>query len=256
MHFVKNFDASSYSVLISGKSPNAGTSGTAIKNLNVLDNLINYDALAELTVSLSSSNQAADIATGTGARTVRIFGLSAVTYLPITEDINLHATDGRTTVSGTKVFSRVFAAEVVSAGTGNINAGDIYIYTFGTSMNAGPTGIPVALTTTWLKILVGEGGASNGFYTVPAGKTAKISSIMMHTRTQIGVVSIWTKSLTSNSRENIFQIGLPATTPVVQTDILKNAYTFPEKTAMYIRFTPVTTLALGTVHMTVSLKDM
>lgn len=253
MHFFKNFDISDENILIYGKSPNAGTSGTTIKNLNTLDNLINYDTFSPGTVSMSSSNQTSDIAAGTGARQVTIFGLENTTYLPITETLTLHATDGRIAVTGTKIFYRVFAAEVILAGSGKTNVGDLYIYTTGTALTAG---VPTVLTTTWVKILLGEGGGSNGLYTVPANKKAVINKCTFSNRTQIATYSVFATSTVANNRENIFQLSLPATAPVYETDIFKNAYEFAALTDLYIRITPAVSLAVGNGFLLLQLKNI
>jgi hypothetical protein len=252
MHFVKNFDITDDNILIGSKSPNAGTSGTTVKNLNPLDNLINYDTFAPGTVSLSSSSQTADIAAGTGAQQVTVYGLSSVTSLPISEVITLNATDGRISVTGTQSFSRVFAAEVTLSGSGQINAGDIYVYTTGTALTSG---VPTSLNTTWVKILAGEGSGANGLYTVPSGKKAIISNLILGNRSQIAVISIWARNPTSNTIENVWQMNLPATSPVVETTILKNAYEFVAGSDLYLRIIPTTSLAVGTAYMLLTLKN-
>jgi len=251
MHFMRNFSEGNKNILIGGRSPVLGTSGTTVKNLNVLDNLISYRNLAVTTVSVSSSNQAADIAAGTGAQKVHVFGLNAA-GAPVSETISLNATDGRTTATGLITFSAVFAAEI-SAGSGRVNAGDIYVYTTGTALTAG---VPTALTTTWVKILVGMSSGDNGYYVVPAGHTASISKVMIHTRSQIAVMSVWAEPVAANgglgALEQIWSMGLPATTPVVETEIL-NSYSFRAGTALYLRITPTTTLAMATANMVIAL---
>jgi hypothetical protein len=251
MHFFNNYtNPPKRAVLINGRSPVAGTSGTTIKNLNVLDNLINYSALSPTTVSVSSSNQVADIAAGTGARQVHIFGLGT-DLNPLQETITLHATDGRIPVVGTKTFYTVFAAEV-SAGSGRTNVGDIYVYTTGTAQT---NGIPTALTTTWIRILPTLSSSESGFYVVPKGYEATISDLIIHTRSQIGIISVWTEypgTAGVGSLEQVWQMGLPATTPVVQTKILRN-YKFREGAYIYLRVTPGTTLAIATASMEIVL---
>lgn len=250
MHFLKNFANTNRRVLVSGRSPNAGTSGTSIKNLNNIDNLLNYGTFATGTVSLSSSNQANDIAAGTGARKIGVFGLDE-NGLPQYEEINTHATDGRTAVTGIKQFSAVFGAEVLLAGSTFANVGDIYVYTTGTTI---ASGIPSALTTTWVKILATEGSSQNGYYKVPANKTANILDIVASNRSQIATIGIWIRPASVGSLENIFSFSMPATSPVLSTNILRNSIELQPLTEVYLRITPATTLAIANANIIVDVK--
>lgn len=69
------------------------------------------------------SDDAADAAAGTGARTVTIEGLDA-DYMMISETATL---DGATPVSFVLPFFRVYRAYVVTAGSGETNAGNLLI---------------------------------------------------------------------------------------------------------------------------------
>lgn len=240
MHFVGNFNTSR--VIIGGKSPLAGTSLTGWKNLTTTDNLLNMGALATGTVSVSSSS-ATDNAS-TGAREVLVFGLDAA-FKPQVESFVLN---GLTARVGLKTFSRVFAMEVSLSGTGKINAGDIYCYTTGTALTSG---VPTALTTTWVKALAGEGSGSNGFYTVPAGYTAIIEKVILSCRGQVADMGLWAESPVSNTLENLFQLSLLATGPVMETGSVN--YTFKEKTDLYLRIKPAVTLAIATGLMAIKL---
>lgn len=250
MYFSNMYAAKSRKLLISGKSPLAGTSGTTIKNLSVTDQLLNYAAIGNFAISLSSSNQAADIAAGTGARQVIVYGLG-VDYLPLSEVVTLNATDGRTAANGAAIFSRVFAAEVIASGTGLGNAGDLYVSKIGTALTSG---VPTALTTTWVKILVGESYGTNGFYTVPANRTARIAQMYLHTRAQIATISIQSLEPSTNTLGTAWSMGMPATTPVVLVEELP--VRFPPRTDIYLRVTAATTLAIVTAQMLVALDTV
>lgn len=112
-----------------------------------------------------SSSSANDASAGTGARTVYFEGLDA-NYNEVSETVTLN---GQTQVATTKQFLRVHRGYVVTAGSGNTNAGDIYI---GTSGATG--GVPTS--TFYAKIVAGEGQTLMAVYTIPAGKTLYLNN--------------------------------------------------------------------------------
>lgn len=77
-------------------------------------------AAAETSIASSSAN---DTAAGTGARTVRVYGLDS-NYLQIQEDVTLN---GTTNVVLTNQYLRVFRAKTLTAGTVQTNDGDIQV---------------------------------------------------------------------------------------------------------------------------------
>ena len=103
------------------------------------------------------SDNANDTSTGTGARTVEIVGLDA-NYDDLTETVTLN---GTTAVTTTTSFLRVFRAKVMTAGSGEGNAGEITVET-----NTG--------NTVQAEIIAGNNQTLMAIYTVPAGKTAYI----------------------------------------------------------------------------------
>ena len=109
-----------------------------------------------------SSSDGADTGAGTGARTVRLYGLNA-TYDEVTEDITL---TGQTEVVSSTSYIRIHRMEVLTAGSGGANAGVVYAGT-GTVT----AGVPA---TVYSSIGVGENQSNQAFYTVPAGYTAYI----------------------------------------------------------------------------------
>ena len=120
-----------------------------------------YAYPASATVMTLSSSSASDTAAGTGARTVRVYGLDA-DYKEIDELITLN---GQTAVNTTKSYLRAYRMIVQSAGSGGANAGIIYMGT-GTVT----AGVPVN------KYALVDGFGDNQtmmlVYTVPAGYTA------------------------------------------------------------------------------------
>ena len=101
-----------------------------------------------------ASSNAADTSAGTGARTVRIYGLDSNWELQ-EEDITMN---GTTNVPTAAAYTRVFRAQVLTAGSGDVNAGDITITAQTDS-------------TVTAQITAGKGQTLMAIYTVPAGKT-------------------------------------------------------------------------------------
>lgn len=148
----------------------------------------------ELDFSSSSAN---DAAAGTGARTVRIYGLD-FNGNPLTEDVTLN---GQSKVTSTNKFWRVFGAKTLTAGSGRVNAGDIYFVKTGTG-GAHTGGIPT-LTSGVLKMLIGENSASSGMYTAPRGKTYQLTGLVLNDRVQVGKWEI------CHAAERITPVDLP-----------------------------------------------
>jgi hypothetical protein len=126
-----------------------------------LPSLITFPSAAlQMTVSSSS---ASDTSAGTGARTIVVQGLDA-NYNEISETVTMN---GQTAVTMTNALLRVNYAYVLTAGSGNSAAGDIYIGT-GTVT----TGVPA---TVYDVIKFDYNNTTTGSYTIPAGYTAYLS---------------------------------------------------------------------------------
>lgn len=123
-----------------------------------------YAYLASASALQISSGSANDAAAGTGARTVYISGLDA-SYNAISETVILN---GQTQVATTQSFLRVNDFYVLTAGSGNTQAGIIYAGT-----GSATAGVPA---TVYSLMPVGYNTQTQGIYTVPAGYTAYISS--------------------------------------------------------------------------------
>lgn len=107
------------------------------------------------------SSSAADVLTsGTGAWMLVVQGLGA-DYADATDTIALN---GVTPVAGTVAFIRVNRAYIITAGSGANNAGDITI-----SVGGNPQAYIEAL----------EGQTQQTHYTVPAGKTLLVTSLII-----------------------------------------------------------------------------
>ena len=153
-----------------------GTVGTTL--IPVWDGGTAYTYPAAATVLKVSSSDTDDDVGGTGALTVRVFGLDA-NYEPLDEYVTL---TGQTAAVTTGEFLRVFRAYVVTAGTGGINAGNIW---FGTGTVT--SGVPA---TKYAGITAGEGQTLMAIYTVPAGKTALMTGWHASTTADKGVVTV------------------------------------------------------------------
>lgn len=138
----------------------------------ISDNGADYDALTSASVVKVSSSSANDTSAGTGARTVNISGLDG-DYNEINEDITLN---GQTAVNSTKSYIRVFRARVLTAGSGDKNAGDIHIGTGAVS-----SGVPA---TSIAKISTGENQTLMATWTIPAGYTGYLYSVEFNSNVQ------------------------------------------------------------------------
>lgn len=107
------------------------------------------------------STSANDTLAGTGARTVRVTGLDG-NYAVQTVDINLN---GTTPVASVATFRRVHSAQVIAAGSGGVNAGDIAIRHTTTTANV------------FVNIVTGRNQSNASAYTVPAGYTAYLRQL-------------------------------------------------------------------------------
>ncbi len=97
--------------------------------------------------------------TGTGARTVKIWGLDA-NYAEINEIVTLASV---TAVTTTQSYIRVFRAWVVTAGSGEQNAGIVYV-----GASTVTSGTPADI---YAAISAGENQTLMALWTIPAGKT-------------------------------------------------------------------------------------
>lgn len=132
-----------------------------------------------------SSSSTADAAAGTGARTIEIYGLDK-DWNPLSETVTLN---GQTKVTTTKKFRRVFELIVQTAGTGLVNAGDIYVVKTGTG-GTYTGGVPGTLTSGCIKAIVGDNFGVSGLYTVPAGKEMLLTTLGISACAQSGTIKL------------------------------------------------------------------
>lgn len=131
-------------------------------------------------MTLSSSN-ANDNSVGTGVRTVYIEGLlSDGTVASETKETN-----GQTGTALSNNYWRVYRAQIVTAGSGNTNAGIIYI-----GYGAITAGKPATIQAS---IAAGFGQTLQALYTIPVGKTGLLLDSLSAAFDKAGEVRIYTR---------------------------------------------------------------
>lgn len=170
--------------------------------------------LSAAVVKVSAAN-AADTATGTGARTVLLSGVDA-NYNEISEVIALN---GQTAVNSVNSYLFVNSLQVLTTGSGNTNAGIIYVGT-GTVT----TGVPA---TQYIQIPVGVCISRAGFYVVPAGYSMVINNFVISngTATNASTIKLWSRTASSPYARRT-QITIPA----LNTMTISAKHVVPEKT--------------------------
>ena len=118
-----------------------------------------YSYLSSASVLKVSSSNANDTSDGTGARTVQVYGVDS-DYNEINEIVTLN---GQTALNTSNSFLRVYRTIVRTAGSGEKNAGDIYV-----GDGTVTSGVPA---TKYAKILVGNNQTLMALWTVPSGYT-------------------------------------------------------------------------------------
>ena len=121
---------------------------------NATDDQDIWTAPTEARVHDIVSTSANDAAAGTGARTVRIFGLDA-NWAEQQEDITL---DGTSDVATANSYTRIFRMFCLTFGSGQENAGKI-------------TATAKTDSSVTAQINIAEGQTQMAIYTVPSGKT-------------------------------------------------------------------------------------
>lgn len=153
-------------VVARGNNPSVDT-GTVPEDIWATGGLYPWLSAASAMEILSAS--ANDTAAGTGARTVQIDGLDG-NYKEVTQIVTLN---GVTPVAIPTSLLRINSAQVVTAGSGRVNAGDITIRL----ASAGAT---------HASITAGYGVSRRGFYSVPAGNSLCIVHFLSSINHTIG----------------------------------------------------------------------
>lgn len=159
-----------------GWANSIGTTPQTITTVVTAGNAYVYPAAA--TVMQVSSASANDTAAGTGARTILIAGLDS-NYNPQSEVITLN---GQTQVATTKSYLRITYSEILTTGSGNGQAGTIYVGT-----GSATAGVPA--TIYWQSEVTYNNWSFAGF-TVPAGYTAYISSYTITSQSTTALINV------------------------------------------------------------------
>lgn len=199
-------------VRVWGRNPAVSNTAAELlyQNSIAIDLRTVFDAAYKLQVTSGTTGGTADTGAGTGAQKVRIVGLDASLNL-ISEDVTLN---GQNYVETIKSFKRVFAADVCQAGTGNANAGNIYVIKTGTG-GALTTGTPATLTSCVVMIPVGENTSCAAHFTAPAGTSYRLKSIVLTNTTQAATVYVYVTDTASATDKTMHPVGiydLPANT--------------------------------------------
>lgn len=197
-----------YDVWVRGRTDTGLTSLTDVGGCNLLlDQHTLLSTPAKLDISCPN---AADTAAGTGARTLRLFGLGSNKKYQ-EEDISLN---GNTIVQTAKTWYRLFCSKVLTAGSGGANAGIIFIVKTGTG-GTYTTGTPGTFTIASAigKMLAGTNQTATCFYTTPNYTNGiwRLKRLMVSTKTQAGTLVIQAQDRASSgvaTRE--FYVDFPA----------------------------------------------
>lgn len=148
-----------------GRNPDIDTASTPEDVWNGGGEYTGFPSSAETVNCVSSS--ANDTSSGTGARTVRVTGLNE-NWDITTEVITLNGTSASSNTSNQ--FLRIHTAQVLTVGSGGVNAGTITCRQSTTTTNIFFV-MPVGLNQTYVSA-----------YTVPRGKTAYLKRIFSQIR--------------------------------------------------------------------------
>ena len=202
-------------VTVFGFNPDVDTTQVSVWPL---PSLITFPASAiQMTVSSSSAN---DTSAGTGARTVVVQGLDA-NYNEVTETVTMN---GQTAVTMTASLLRVNYAYVVTAGSGNSAAGNIYIGT-GTVTS----GVPA---TVYDIIKLDYNNTTTGSYTVPAGYTAYVSQGLFSAGQASGSTQVEGRLLTRGTNNIRMTAALTTLNNGVANYVFEYPLAVPEKTTI------------------------
>lgn len=187
--------------------------GTALEDFMGLDIAVDLTQVFNVAYAIDfASTSANDTAAGSGAQMIRIFGLDGNYNFQI-EDL---ATNGQTKVVGVKTFLRVFGVEVIRAGSGKMNAGDLYFVktTTGGTFTAG---VPATLTSGVARMLPGWGACLTGLFTVPAGQMWIVEKVLISGRAQAGTHVLQVQDLgdpVDNSVKTLYAVEVSASSTV------------------------------------------
>lgn len=135
---------------------------------NLTTELIDQSGLHSSAATVDvASDDANDTSAGTGLRTALLIGLDS-SGVAQTETITMN---GQTEVTSANTYSAINGFRALTAGSGNGNAGNIYI-----GNGTFTAGVP---TTIYSTAEIGHNKTLTGYYTVPTGKTLFLRRFIM-----------------------------------------------------------------------------
>ncbi len=139
-------------------------------------------------VGVASTDNTNDNAAGTGALTVRVFGLDASGDAQ-TNDVTMN---GTTAVNTASTFSAVFQVLVLTTGSNNANTGTIYVGT-----GSFTSGVPAVRM---LSMEIGYNISTTGYYVVPNAKSLVLKHITASVATSNKDVEIFIETSSDGSQ--------------------------------------------------------
>jgi len=204
-------------VKVMGYNPAVATSE---EHLNDASGTFN-EITAATPVKVASAN-AADASAGTGARTVRLFGLDG-SYKLTYETL---AMNGQTPVTSLNSFLAIFGIEVETAGSGGKNAGIIYVADDDATFTSG---VPGSLI--FAQMPAGFNLALSGNFIIPAGHSYRLKGIIVGNRAQVADIFIKAKEY-GGVWKYLFRIPVSSTQPGVYVPLDNLDIVFDEKTSI------------------------
>lgn len=229
-----------------------GTIGNSQVNINPLAVALRWASVFDIAYYLDiSSSSASDDGSpaGTGAQIVRVLGLDA-NYNRIYEDVTL---DGQTKVTTTKKFLRVFSAYIKAAGSGIVNAGDIYIVKTGTG-GTYTGGVPGTLTSAVIKMPVGANLGYSGLITAPRGCSLAVTSIIATARAQNATVILVQGNADDSTFKGAFELLKLEVSDQSGGSAPTGAWVLDPKTDLYVQ--GIAAAAGGIVNATLTLEQI
>lgn len=139
-------------------------------------------------VGVASTDNTNDTGGGTGALTVRVFGLDAAGDAQ-TNDVTMN---GTTAVNTANTFSAVFQVLVLTTGSNNANTGVIYVGT-----GSFTAGVPAVRM---LSIDIGFNVSLSAYYVVPLGKTLFVRQFIFSIQTSNKDAAVTIETSTQGSQ--------------------------------------------------------
>jgi hypothetical protein len=194
-------------------------------------------------LEVASSDNTNDVATtGTGAWTLRVYGLDAKHGWQ-TEDFIMA---GQTPVVGTKSWLCVLGAEVLTAGTTGSNTGTINVCDEAVTWTAGAPSGGGIYTKAFAQIAIAHGNSHNGFYCVPAGERYCLTWVHITNRAQIVDYRVLIEPYGGVATRIPLSLQ-PATSPYDEINFPFGSVILESKTRIRIMGSAVTTGGVGAV---------